>query len=152
MIYVTIHIRLGRDRRWRADGVEVTAPPGPSAGGNLASLDAVDPADLRFVSEHLVATVELAVSLLPKMFDLRSGSHVQADAETAWPHAVRRRQRRRELSRELLLDVAAIYSGAVRLPRRAVADHFGVSPATASRWIAEAREQRLLPSQSEGTA
>lgn len=143
-LMVQVTIALGRDQRWRATDVSISTAEQAGTPAGMGSAT-VDPADLAFVAAGLVDTVRLAVELLPRMYDLRSGEQVESAAATAWPDAVRRRPLRRDLTPDLLAEVAQVYRGASRNPRAAVADHFGVSNPTASRWIAAARDADLLP-------
>lgn len=62
---------------------------------------------------------------------------------------------RRPMTDELLRHVASVYARAFlsgEPPRRAVAATFGVSSATASRWIASARRRGFLESTTAGRA
>jgi hypothetical protein len=55
------------------------------------------------------------------------------------------RRRRREVTPELLAEVAEVYRGSnPRKPTESVAAYYGVSQATASRWIKAARDSGLL--------
>jgi hypothetical protein len=59
--------------------------------------------------------------------------------------AIRRRQRRRHITDDLLQEVAEIYLAADHAPAAAVKDHLQMSAAQVSRYIAAARERGFLP-------
>ena len=59
--------------------------------------------------------------------------------------AVRRRQRRRHITDELLHEVAEVYLAAEHAPAAAVKEHLQMSAAQVSRYIAAARDRGFLP-------
>jgi hypothetical protein len=53
-------------------------------------------------------------------------------------------RRRRLITHEHLVEVAAVYNAAVKYPTKAVADHFHTSRQNARKWLHEARNRHLL--------
>lgn len=64
-----------------------------------------------------------------------------------------RRSRRRQVTPELLQEVADVYNAdASGAPTKAVAEHFWKSHSTAARWVGLARKRRLITKTSPGKA
>jgi len=116
-------------------------------------------ADLRAIRledwlEAIIAEVAVQVVLTDEAGEpvVVSPAPATPDARRLAVSAVRavRSGTRRRVTDALLRDVAAIYRGDQSgHPRLAVSERYGISKRTAARWVAAAREKKLIPGRDE---
>lgn len=111
----------------------------------LGPTQPVTPAALRAVAAELDRGVRDILMLFAPEYEV-DGRTVHKRAELrAVRQGVEQAQARRRMTPDLLAEVATVYrSNEDLLPRQAVAQRWGISPHTASKWIREARDRGYL--------
>jgi hypothetical protein len=119
---------------WHTGGAQAD-PAGP-----LEPSRAVTPAALRDVAADLPRLAQLGHAVgLARFGRAVTGGDLIGRGEQVHDEARRLARRRHTLTRQLLAEVARVYTDGGTRGRKAVAEHFGVPPRTASRWVHEAR-------------